>query len=103
MKEFIAPRDMPDHEIEQLGIDMTMSILFNALLELPSEQIKTLLEESRKREVAMRSSTLSQTQADDIIKSMMYHTMSMTAMSNLLSELARYKAQRTQDKPDVKA
>lgn len=91
MKNFIVPADMTNEQVDELGVEMTMSILFNALCELPSEQIENLLEKSRDRECRQRCKSLSVTQPNDLLKSMMYQSMSLAALHNLMSEIARYK------------
>ena len=34
MKNFIVPADMTNEQVDELGVEMTMSILFNALCEV---------------------------------------------------------------------
>lgn len=96
MQNFIVPKDMTDEQVNELGIEITMSIVFNALLELPTEQVEKMLEHSRQREVDIRTKDISLTQPNDVLKSMMYQTMSISAMHNILSEMEVYRQQRAQ-------
>lgn len=85
--DFITPADMSDEEINVLGTDMCMSILFRALAELPNEQIQTLLEASRMKEVAERTTALDKSHPSSILRMMMYQTMSSSAKNQILNEI----------------
>lgn len=92
MSDFIASADLTDDEINQLGTDMTMSILFTALASLPETLISNALEESRQKEVVKRTkNTVAEATPKSVVERLMFESMSQNATQQILSEITKAK------------